>query len=66
MNAEQYVDFLDRIAMNPRPCKYGHFDCSDTNGGPCSDEEFSELSPSDRAKVRDETGMLDDPLEPEL
>jgi hypothetical protein len=30
--------FLGRQRRNDQPCEYGHFGCSDTEGGACSDE----------------------------
>jgi hypothetical protein len=34
-----YEAFLDLVAEDPNPCKYGHINCSDKQGGICSDEE---------------------------
>jgi hypothetical protein len=34
-----YEAFLDRVSEDPKPCKYGHINCSDKQGGICSDEE---------------------------
>ena len=39
MTDTQYEEFLDRIAEDAHPCKYGHLNCSDRQGGRCSDEE---------------------------
>ena len=39
MNIKQYDAFQARVEAHPAPCKYGHIDCSDRNGGLCSDEE---------------------------
>jgi hypothetical protein len=39
MNATQYDKFMDRVAKDPHPCKYGHLICSDRPGGRCCDEE---------------------------
>ena len=39
MTDTQYEEFLDRIADDAYPCKYGHINCSDRHGGRCSDEE---------------------------
>jgi len=39
MTTAQYEAFLDRIAEEAYPCRYGHINCSDKQGGRCSDEE---------------------------
>jgi hypothetical protein len=39
MTQSQYEKFMERVAADPRPCRYGHMLCSDRHGGPCSDEE---------------------------
>jgi hypothetical protein len=39
MNHNDYEAFLERIAEEAWPCKYGHINCSDRQGGVCSDEE---------------------------
>jgi len=39
MTDPQYEAFLERVAEDPHPCKYGHINCSDRQGGVCSDEE---------------------------
>lgn len=40
MNAAEYDAFVDRVREHPAPCKHGHIDCSDREGGPCCDEEW--------------------------
>ena len=35
----QYERFMERVELDPHPCKYGHINCSDRRGGPCCDEE---------------------------
>ena len=40
----EYGKFLKRIREEGgSPCRHGHFDCSDREGGPCSDEEYAHL-----------------------
>jgi hypothetical protein len=39
MTDTQYKAFLERISKDAHPCKYGHTQCSDRQGGRCSDEE---------------------------
>jgi hypothetical protein len=53
MNAAQYIEFIERKAQQEvaHCCKYGHFDCSDRDGGRCSDEEYHLLSDKDREEV---------------
>lgn len=51
MNALEYIAFQDRVSANPSACKHGHCMCSDTEGGPCSDEEHANLSEHDRQLV---------------
>jgi len=42
MNPKQYEAFLQRKNESDRAhsCLYGHYDCSDRDNGPCSDEEY--------------------------
>ena len=39
MTHSEYEAFLERVAEEAYPCKYGHIQCSDRKGGTCSDEE---------------------------
>lgn len=39
MTHRQYERFMERVELDPHPCKYGHINCSDRRGGPCCDEE---------------------------
>jgi hypothetical protein len=53
MTAAEYIAWQDLIAELPvsHHCKHGHLNCSDVDGGKCSDEEFAQLSPQARAIV---------------
>ena len=48
MTALEYEHFIDRVAQASAACKYGHYACSDVEGGRCAHEEWSKLSEEDR------------------
>jgi hypothetical protein len=53
MTANQYLTFMEGVRRYGEPCKHGHYDCSITEGGPCCDEEYANLSDEQRKIVDD-------------
>lgn len=40
--ASELRDYARRVErMNPKSCRYGHFDCALVEGGPCLDESLA-------------------------
>jgi hypothetical protein len=50
-----YLSRVERLWLHrgPEPCRYGHFDCAATEGGPCSNEVVSELPIDDERRSSD-------------
>lgn len=54
MNAKQFIEFAERVFEKHQPCVHGHFDCSDSYLGRCSNEEYANLTEKDREIVEEE------------
>lgn len=54
MDANQFIEFMEHVQEEHQPCVHGHYDCSDTYLGRCSNEEYANLTVREREIVEEQ------------